>query len=525
MRRIHRRDFLAGAAALAAPPVIAAPGSRVLRYATSAGVVQLDPMATTIYSTLILGLQVFESLYCVDEHLTPRPQMAAGHVVEDDGKRWIITLRDGLHFHDGEPVRARDCVASINRWMKRDFIGRTIAQRLDALDSPDDRTVVFRLSRPFPQLPFALGKTTPNLMAIMPSRLAMTDANAALPALIGSGPFRFVADEFSANGLAVVARFEDYNPRNELASGTAGGRIAKVDRVEWRVIPEPSTQIAALLTGEIDWLAQPIPDAIPRLRQNRDVVVKVIDRFGFMPWLRPNHAVGPTANVGVRRAIMAALDGKEVLAAAVGTGSGTAIAPVGLYPPGSPFETDLGMERLGPKPPHEVKAMLRDAGYQNERLVLLHQSDVFTHDAMLQVIAKRLAEAGLNVDDQRIDIATMVKRRSSRESLDHGGWSLFFNTVGCADWASPLLNGALRTGPAAFFGWPDDPEMEQLYTSWLDAADDREQKRLAAKIQETALADVLYVPLGRYILNSAWRSNVSGILPGNQPVMWNIAKS
>ena len=134
MRRIQRRHFLAGVGALAAPSVIAAPGSRVLRYATSAGVVQLDPMATTIYSTLILGLQVFKSLYCVDEHLMPRPQMAAGHVVEDDGKRWIITLRDGLRFHDGEPVLARDCVASINRWMKRDVIGRTIAKRLDALE-------------------------------------------------------------------------------------------------------------------------------------------------------------------------------------------------------------------------------------------------------------------------------------------------------------------------------------------------------------------------------------------------------
>ena len=361
-------------------------------------------------------------------------------------------------------------------------------------------------------------------MAVMPLRLAVTDANEPLSALIGSGPFRFVANEFSANSLAVVARFEDYSPRNELASGTAGGRIARVERVEWRIIPEPSTQIAALMTGEIDWLPQPIPDAVPRLRQNRDVVVKVIDHFGFMPWLRPNHAVAPTANVGVRRAIMAALDGKEILAAAVGTEPGIATAPVGLFPPGSPYESELGMERLGPKPPHEVKAMLRDAGYQNERLVLLHQSDVFMHDAMLQVIAKRLAEAGLNVDDQRIDIATMVKRRSSREDLDHGGWSLFFNTVGCADWASPLLNGALRTGPAAFFGWPDDPEMERLYTSWLDVPDDVQQKRLAARIQQTALGGVLYVPLGRYVLNSAWRSNVSEILPGNQPVMWNIAK-
>ncbi len=289
-----RRQLMIGmGAALAAPSVARAQDSRVLRYMTSGGVVQLDPLATTIYPTLVLGLQVFESLYSVDENLTPRPQMTAGHTIEDDGKRWIITLRDGLRFHDGEPVLARDCVASVNRWMKRDLTGRTLAQRLDAVEAPDDRRVVFRLRKPFPQLPFVLGKASPNLMAVMPSRLAATDAFASVPELVGSGPFRFVASEFSAMSLVVLAKFEGYQPRNEPPSRTAGGRIAKVDRVEWRTLPEPATQAAALLTGEIDWISTPISDVIPRLQQDRNVVVQVVDTFGMAPFLRPNHAAGP----------------------------------------------------------------------------------------------------------------------------------------------------------------------------------------------------------------------------------------
>lgn len=524
---MRRRQLMIGiGAALAAPTIVQAQSSRVLRYvAAGYGVVQLDPLATTAYPTLILGLQMFESLYSVDENLSPRPQMAAGHVIEDDGKRWVITLRDGLRFHDGEPVLARDCVASVYRWMKRDLIGRTIADRLDALEAADDRTVVFRLKKPFPQLPFVLGKASPNLMAVMPARFAATDATAAVPELIGSGPFRFVPSEFSANSLAVLARFEEYQPRNEPPSGTAGGRIASVDRVEWRVIPDPATQAAALVTGEIDWLGAPIPDVIPRLRQDRNVVVQVVDRFGQAPWLRPNHASGPTANVGVRRAIMAALDGKEILAAGFGGDPGNVTAPIGVFCPGSPFETEAGMERLGPKPPDTVRAMLREAGYQNEKLVLLHQADVFMHDAMLQVIARRLTEAGFNLDDQVIDAATMFKRRASREPPDRGGWSLFFNIGGCADSVNPVLDGRLRTGAAAFFGWPEDPVMEELRERWLEASDEAEQEQLASRIQETALADVLYVPLGRYVANSAWRSNVTGILKSNQPVMWNISKS
>ena len=276
---MERRQFLSGMAALAAPAISTAAESRVLRYVTSAGVVQLDPLSTTIYPTLILGLQIFESLYSVDEYLRPSPQMAAGHSIEDDGKRWVIRLRDGLRFHDGEPVLARDCVASINRWMKRDSCGRTLALRLDAVEAPDDRTVVFRLKQQFPQLPFVLGKLSPNLLAVMPARLAATDPNQLLTELVGSGPFRFVAGEFSLNSFAALARFQEYLPRDERPNGASGGRVAKVDRVEWRVLPEPSTQVNALLTGEVDWI-NPTLDMIPLLRRNPSIVVKNLDQPG-----------------------------------------------------------------------------------------------------------------------------------------------------------------------------------------------------------------------------------------------------
>jgi Bacterial extracellular solute-binding proteins, family 5 Middle len=201
-------------------------------------------------------------------------------------------------FHDREPVLARDCVASISCWMKRDAPVRTLALRLDALEALDDQTVVFRLKKPFSQLPFILAKTMPNLLTIMPARLAATDPAQPVNELVGSGPYRFVANEFSTNSLAVLARFEAYQPRDEPPSGTSGGRIAKMDRIEWRVIPEAATQVNALLTGEVDWIGAVPPDLNPLVRRNPNIVVEVIDPFGLYPFVRPNHVSGPTANVG-----------------------------------------------------------------------------------------------------------------------------------------------------------------------------------------------------------------------------------
>jgi peptide/nickel transport system substrate-binding protein len=510
--------------ALAAPAIAHGQNNRVLRFVPSTGLAVLDPVWTATTPTLPFGLAMFESLWSVDEHLMPHPQMAAGFTIEDDGRRWNIRLRDGLRFHDNEPVLARDVVASINRWMKRDAVGKTLALRLDALEAPDDRTVVFRLKKPFPQLPFALGKAQPNLLPIIPARLAATDPSQQITEIVGSGPFRFVPDEFQAGSLAVQRRFEGYVPRDEPPNGTSGGRIAKVDRIEWRAIPDPATAASALLKGEVDWLETPLTDLLPQLRGSRDVVVDVFNPHGVLPLLRPNHVSGPTANPGVRRAILAALDQSEMMEAVTGGEPGSSTTPIGVYMPGAPSVNRAGLEREGPKPPAAIKAMLKDAGYNGERIVLLHPTDSLATDAMCHVIARRMTEAGFNIDDQVMDFATVVMRRNNREMPDKGGWSLLIALAPGADHVSPMVALGLRTGAAAWIGWPEDPVVEELRERWIDTSDEAEQKQLAARIQEIALTDVLFVPLGHYVQKSAWRANVTGILKAAAPVMWNVAK-
>ncbi len=191
-----------------------------------------------------------------------------------------MTLRPGLRFHDGTPVLARDVVASLRRWGARDTFGGTLFAVVDELAAPDDRTVTWRLKRPFPLLPDCLGKVGSVTAAIMPERLAKSDPAIPVKEMIGSGPFRFVQPNTSPGSRVVYARFDGYASRPEPSSLLAGGKPVHFDRVEWQTIPDPSTAAAALQRGEVDWVEQPLTDLLPALRRDRNLKVEVIDPTG-----------------------------------------------------------------------------------------------------------------------------------------------------------------------------------------------------------------------------------------------------
>jgi peptide/nickel transport system substrate-binding protein len=525
---MRRRDLLTAGAALAAAP-LARPAvgqpAKVITHVPQANLTSLDPVWTTAVVTRNSAHMLWETLYGRDETLDPKPQMVEGHRVEDDGRRWTMRLREGLLFHDGERVLARDCVASLRRWMVRDQIGQTIAARLDALDAPDDRTLVWRLKAPFPSLPYALAKTQPSPV-VMPERLARTDPYRQVQEFVGSGPFRWVADEYVPGSRAVYARFERYNPRPEPVSHAAGGYRVLVDRVEWRIMPDPATAANALINGEVDWIDQPLSDLLPRLRRARGVTVGQLDEYGTFGALRPNHLHGPTANAGVRRAMLAAIDQEEVMTAVMGEDRSLWRAPVGFFLPGTPSANDAGMENVrNRRGTDEVKAMLRAAGYNGEPVVFMHPTDQTFYDAMSHVAIAAFRKVGITVDDQAMDWGTVVQRRTSFEPLERGGWSIFPAGFPAAEYRDPVFATNIRgNGRRAWFGWPDDAQTEAMRDRWMEISDEAELRRLDRAVQARAFETVPFIPLGQYLPSSAWRSNLSGLLKGPVPVFWNVTK-
>ncbi len=437
-----------------------------------------------------------------------------------------MRLREGLLFHDGSPVLARDCVASLQRWLKRDAVNETFNARVDAIEAPDDRTLVWRLKKPFPLLAHFLSKVQPQPI-IQPARLAATDPFKQVTEIVGCGPFRFLADEYVSGSHAAFARFDRYTPRQEPASYTAGGHKVLVDRVEWRIIPDPATATNALTAGEVDWVELPQPDLIPMLKRTSGVVTGLLDIYGTVAILRPNHLNPPTSNVGVRRAMMAAVDPQEALMAAMGEDPAGWRAPMGYFLPGSPAANEAGMAfRRKRWSTDEVKAMLDKAGYGGERLVLMHPTDQVIYNAFITVVADSFRKVGLNVDEQSMDWGTIVQRRTSKAALDKGGWSLFPAGAPGPEYVDPMLANTLRsTGAKAWFGWPDDPKLEAAYEAWIDAPTEAARRTQETEFQLAAFASVPSIPLGQYLPQAAWRSNVTGLLRGSAPVFWGADKA
>ena len=526
---MYRRSFIAAAAAATLPLARPALGGKAttLVFVPQANLTSLDPVWTTATVTRNFALMVYENLYGRDQAFNPRPQMVEGHVIDNDAMRWTMKLREGLLFHDGAPVLARDCLASLRRWLKRDPVSETINARVDAIEAPDDRTLVWRLQKPFPLLAHFLSKVQPQPV-MMPARIAeATDPYKQVSDIVGCGPFRFLPDEYVSGHSAAFARFDKYTPRPEPASYTAGGHRVLLDRVEWRVIPDPGTAASALAAGEVDWLELPQPDLVTMLKRQSGVTTGLLDIYGTVGFLRPNHLHAPTSNVGVRRAMMAAIDPREALIAAMGVDPAGWRAPMGYFLPGSPATNDAGMDfRRKTWTTGEVKAMLDKAGYANERIVLMHPTAQVVYHAFTTVVAEQLRKVGLNIDEQMTDWGTIVQRRTSKENLDKGGWSMFPAGAPGPEYRDPMLNNTLRSnGAKAWFGWPDDPKLEAAYAAWIDAPDDAARHQQEIAFQAAAFANVPTIPLGQYLPQAAWRSNVTGLLKGSAPVFWGAQKA
>jgi peptide/nickel transport system substrate-binding protein len=510
--------FLASVAGAAEP-------GKTLRFIPQADLRILDPVWTTAYITQHHAYLVFDTLFALDETMKPQPQMVERWTVSDDRLTYGFTLRPGLKFHDGQPVGPADCIASIARWAKRDGFGQKLIEVVEAMSAVDDRSFTITLKKPFPLLVDALSKFTGPF--IMPERLARTPADQQVTEMIGSGPFKFVKDAWEPGHKVVYVKNPEYVPRTEKPSWAAGGKIVKIDRLEWVYLPDSATAAAALNNGEVDWWELVPPELLPVFAGNKSVTVnKKPDPLGTIAILRLNQLNPPFDNPKMRQALLYAVDQSEYMTAVAGD-PGMWRPCAAFFTCGTPLASTAGSEPLtGKRDLDKARALIREAGYQNEKIVLLNPTDYPIVYAEGLITADLMKKLGLNVEVRTSDWGTLLTRRASREPIDKGGWSVIHTSVVGPDMSDPAVNAQLRAnGLGGWFGWPTDAKLEALREEWFAAPDLPTQQRIAAEIQLQAFASVPYIPLGQFDRPTAYRSNLSGVVPAPLPILWNVEKN
>ena len=526
---IARRPLLAATAAALAAPRLATgqTAARTLRFIPQSNLSSMDPVWSTAVIVRNHGLMVYDTLFGLGADFRPKHQMLSGHEISADGLTWTMTLRPGLRFHDSEPVRARDCIASINRWSKRDVLGQRLGVLLNEMRALDDNRFEIRLKQPWAGLAWALGKPSASICAIMPERIAETDAFQQIRDFTGSGPFRFRQDLFRSGDIAVYDRFEAYQTRQEASDFMAGGKPVHFDRVEWRIMPDPSTASAALQNNEADWWETPHADLLPLLRRHRDIVVDRINSAGNLGVLRFNFLHPPFDNVAVRRALLPAIDQRVFMDASIGTDQTLSHVPAGVFTPGTPLANDAGLEVLtGPRSLDTAKAALAASGYKNERVVMMSATDLPVLQNLAVVAADVMKRIGFNVDFVSMDWGTQIQRRTNRGPVDQGGWSAFCTTWEGLDVSVPGSHMPIRgNGANAWSGWPTMPKLEELRDAWFAAPDLAAEKRIAEEIQRHAWQEVPFIPLGLVLPPQAYRRSIRDVVKGGPALFWGVKRA
>jgi len=489
----------------------------VLRVVPHANLTLLDPTWTSIYITRNHGYMIYDTLFAMDAERKPRPQMVDTWSVSQDGLTWTFKLRDGLKWHDGVDVTADDCIASLRRWGARSGVGQLLLSFTDALSASDAKTIVMKMKAPYGYVLESLAQISSYVPFMLPKRVAESDPSKPIQEFIGSGPFIFKQDEFIAGKKSVYLKNRAYVPRSEPPSLAAGGKMAKVDRVEWLSFPSPAKAVGALIANKIDYIEELNPKFISRLEKRKDIVVGLTGPDPFIGMARFNHLIPPFNKPEIRRAVMMAMNQPDYMKEAIGSEKYWRTC-YSVFPCNSPLSTEIGSAFIKTGTLDSAKQALQAAGYDGTPVVVLNATDIPVVAAFVKVTADKLRKLGMKVEVRNTDWATMTSKRSERNS-----WNLFLTFWAAVDLQNPNHIAFSGDPVNGWFGWAADQELEALRSKFAREQNPSEQKNIAAKIQERMWAIGASAYLGEFFLPVAYRKNVEGVIVAPAQFYWNMS--
>jgi peptide/nickel transport system substrate-binding protein len=451
--------------------------------------------------------------------------MLESYKVSPDNLTYTFTLRDGLTWHDGKPVTSEDCIASIKRWAAKDATGQKMMSFADSLTATDAKTFVLKLKEPTGLVLSGLGKPSSNVPFMMPKRVAETDPNTQISDFTGSGPFVFKTDEWKPGDKAVYVKFANYKPRSEPASGLAGGKVVKVDRVEWLAISDHQQAVNALLAGEVDYLEAPTHDLLPLLKADKSITLIDWNPLGNQYTFRPNHLHKPFDNPKIRQALLYAFNQEDFLQAVIGNPDYYKACKA-MFVCGTPLESSKGMDGLLESNFVKARALLQEAGYDGTPVVLMHSTDLAVLTNLAPVAKSLMEKAGFKVEMQSMDWQTVVARRAKRDPPAAGGWNAFLTSWVAADILNPVMAAYFNSAcEKSLFGWPCDARIAGLNDAWTFEEDAGKRRDILKQLERVHVENVTNIPLGQYRSVIAHRRNLRGLLPAPALFYWNLEKA
>jgi peptide/nickel transport system substrate-binding protein len=518
---------LVAAASLTAMAGLPAAEAQTLKAVMHSDVKILDPIWTTAYIQRNFGYMVWDTLFAMDGKLEVKPQMVDKYDVSADKLTWTFTLRDGLMWSNGTPVTSEDCIASIKRWGARDSMGQKMLSVVAGFEAVNDKTFRMKMKEPYGLVLLSLGKPSSNVPFMMPKKTAETDPMQQIKVedVIGSGPFLFVANEWKPGEKIVFVKNPKYKPRSEPASGLAGGKVVKVDRVEWIAMSDAQTQVAAIQNGEIDMIEAPSHDLLPLLSSDKNIKLFNGNPLGNQYVFRFNQLFKPFDNAKIRHAVMVAFNQEDFLKATIGDSKWYKPCKA-VFVCGSPLASDEGMKDVLNGNVVKAKELLKEAGYDGTPVVLMQSTDLAVLTNLAPVAKAQLEAAGFKVNMQSMDWQTLVGRRAKKDPPDKGGWNAFLTSWVAADILNPVAAAFFNAScDKALFGWPCDATIEKFRDSFAKESDPAKQKQIAVDLQKYWVDHPTHVHVGQWYAPMALRKNIDGMLEAPVPVFWNVSKN
>ncbi|RWP30315.1 ABC transporter substrate-binding protein [Mesorhizobium sp.] len=527
-RREILKTGLAAGTALSMPTILRAQttpaDARTVRWAVT-NLYVFDPVISIDASQHAYA--IYDTLFAPNLKGIAQPQMVEKWGLSQDKKTYTFQLREGLAFHDGSPVTAADCVASIRRWGQVDAGGKLILARAKDISKKDEKTFTFTLNEPLPLLIPLLASTGGYPLAIMREKDASRPATEQVTSNIGSGPFKFNEALARPGASFTYDRNEQYIPRQEPADGFAGGKVVKVDRVVWQVISDQQTAVAALQTGEIDFVTAPASDLYPVIESDPNLALETVNESGSDFYVRMNFLQPPFDNAKARQAMLHLID-QEAIMQAAGFDS-KYIRPVkSIFGNNTPYSNDenTGWYKKGGDP-EKARQLFQEAGYTGEKVVLLQSTDWPPASKAAEYLAFILRKIGVNAELAPSDWGGVEKRRANKGPIEDGGWNMYISNWTDAELDNPISVPLFRAnGEDAMVGWAKNDQYEALRAKWVELETLDERQALAREMQRLAWDFVGTAMLGQSFEPIARRKSLTGlvhVLSVYYP-MWNMQK-